>query len=74
MAWGSCDGRPRADVEGEVRFVLRNMRGLEPGDDDTFMVRVFQQFIDQFRAVAGALTAILARVSRSRCWLAASAS
>ncbi|MBX3408063.1 MAG: ABC transporter permease [Phycisphaeraceae bacterium] len=63
MAWGQLRSADRAaDVEGEVRFVLRNMRGLEPGDDDTFMVRVFQQFIDQFRAVAGALTAILGAI------------
>jgi len=60
MAWGQLRSADRAaDVEGEVRFVLRKMRNLEPGDDDTFMVRVFQQYIDQFRSVAGALTAIL---------------
>ena len=60
MAWAQLKSpEMAADVEGEVRFVLRNMRGLEPGDEDTFMVRVFQQFIDQFRSVAAALTAIL---------------
>jgi putative ABC transport system permease protein len=63
MAWAQLKSPEQAaDVEGEVRFVLRTMRGLEPGDEDTFMVRVFQQFIDQFRAVAAALTAILGAI------------
>jgi putative ABC transport system permease protein len=63
MAWAQLKTPEQAaDVDGEVRFVLRTMRGLQPGDDDTFMVRVFQQFIDQFRAVAAALTAILGAI------------
>lgn len=63
MVWGQLKSPEQAaDVEGEVRFVLRTMRGLEPGDEDTFIVRVFQQFIDQFRAVAAALTAILGAI------------
>lgn len=63
MAWGQLKSPELAtEVEGEVRFVLRTMRGLEPGEEDTFMVRVFQQFIDQFKSVAAALTAILGAI------------
>jgi len=63
MAWAQLRTPEQAeDVEAEVRFVMRSMRGLEPGDEDTFIVRVFQQFIDQFRSVAAVLTVILGAI------------
>ncbi len=46
-----------ADVQQEVRFILRKMRGLGPEDEDTFMVEVLQQIIDQFNGVASGITA-----------------
>lgn len=50
---------PLADeAKAEVRFVMRKMRGLTPGDPDTFRAESIQQFIDKFSVVAGAITAI----------------
>lgn len=46
------------EAESEVRFTLRKMRGLGPGDPDTFRVAAIDQFIDQFKALAAGITAI----------------
>ncbi len=46
------------EAEAEVRFVLRNRRGLGPGDPDTFQVQALNQIIDQFKALAAGITAI----------------
>jgi len=45
------------DARAEVAHVLRTVRRLEPGDEDTFEMRVVQQFIDGFKRIAGAITA-----------------
>ncbi len=47
-----------AEAQAEVRFVMRKMRGLEPGDPDTFRAESIDQFIEQFQVVAAAITAI----------------
>lgn len=51
---------PEASVEAEseVRFTLRKMRGLGPGEPDTFQIAAIDQFIDQFKAMAAGITAI----------------
>ncbi|TVQ64313.1 MAG: FtsX-like permease family protein [Phycisphaerales bacterium] len=46
------------DAIAEVRFILRNSRGQQPGEPDTFNVEVMQQHIDSFNALAGGITAI----------------
>ena len=46
------------EAVAEVRFTLRNMRGLGPGDPDTFRAQPLDQFIDQFKSMAGAITAV----------------
>ncbi|MBX3387004.1 MAG: ABC transporter permease [Phycisphaeraceae bacterium] len=57
FCWGQLASADVAeDAEAEIRFVLRSMRAQPPDQDDTFNVRVFQQFIDQFRAVAAGVT------------------
>ena len=47
-----------ADGEDEVRFVLRRMRGLSPGDPQTFQVAAIDKFIAQFKTLAAGITAI----------------
>ncbi len=44
--------------EDEVRFVLRRMRGLTPGEPQTFQVAAIDRFIEQFKALAAGITAI----------------
>ncbi len=46
------------DAEEEVRFVLRRMRGLSPGDPQTFQVAAIDKFIAQFKTLAAGITAI----------------
>ncbi len=40
------------NAKAEVGFILRRMRGLKPEQQDTYVVEVLQQFIDQFNNVA----------------------
>jgi putative ABC transport system permease protein len=51
---------PETALEGEdeVRFVLRRMRGLAPGDPQTFQVAAIDKFIEQFKTLATGITAI----------------
>ena len=46
------------EAKAEARYVLRNVRQLEPEEPDTFHVEAIDQFIDQFKAVAAGITAI----------------
>jgi putative ABC transport system permease protein len=46
------------EAKAEARFVLRNMRQLGPDEPDTFEIAAIDQFIDQFKALAAAVTAI----------------
>jgi putative ABC transport system permease protein len=46
------------EAKAEARFVLRNLRQLEPDEPDTFEIAAIDQFIDQFKALAAAVTAI----------------
>jgi putative ABC transport system permease protein len=50
------------DAVAEIKFLLRKMRGLQPEEEDTFVVEVLQQFIDQFNKVATAITAAAAGI------------
>jgi putative ABC transport system permease protein len=44
------------DLEAEIRFVLRKMRGLRPEDPDTFAVRAVEQFIEGINRISFGLT------------------
>ena len=56
--WGELKSVDDAEtVKQEVAFVLRTMRGIEPGEEDTFQVQVMQNFIDQFNTVANVMKA-----------------
>ena len=46
-----------ADAQAECRFILRNHRGLEPEDEDTFEMEVMQNHIESFNKMAGVITA-----------------
>ncbi len=46
------------EAVAEITAVLRQMRGLEPGQENTFDVDVVQQFIDQFKQIAAVITLI----------------
>ncbi len=50
------------EAQAEVRFVLRRMRGLGPGDPDTFEAQPLDEFIDQFKVLAAGITAIAAGI------------
>ncbi len=39
------------DAKAEIRFILRNHRGLEPDDEDTFDMFVIQSAIDDFNTM-----------------------
>jgi putative ABC transport system permease protein len=46
----------------EIRFYLRRVRDLKPGEPDTFRVEVMQKYLQQFKAVAMAITVVAAGV------------
>ena len=50
------------EAKAEARYVLRNVRQLEPSEPDTFRVEAIDQFIDQFRTIAAGITAIAAGI------------
>ncbi len=46
------------EAQAEIAFMLRRLRGIKPGEDDTFEIRVLQAVIDQFNRVAGIITVV----------------
>lgn len=50
------------EAQAQIRFTLRKMRGLEPGQDDTFFIFATQQAIDQFNGLAAGMTAVAAGI------------
>ncbi|MFM7051551.1 MAG: ABC transporter permease [Planctomycetota bacterium] len=44
--------------QDEVRFVMRRMRGIQPGEPETFQVAAIDKFIEQFKTLAAGITAI----------------
>ncbi len=44
------------EAKAEVGSILRRIRQLEPGEEDTFDVAVLQSFIDQFKKVSRIIT------------------
>lgn len=45
------------DARQEIRFVMRSQRQLQPGDDDTFDMFIFETVISKLRAMGATLTA-----------------
>ena len=50
------------DAKAEIGFYMRKMRGLKGDDPDTFRVEAIEQFIDQFKRIAVAITALAAGI------------
>ncbi|MSQ91253.1 MAG: FtsX-like permease family protein [Phycisphaerales bacterium] len=42
----------------EIQRTMRRIRGIQPGDPDTFRVEAIDQFIEQFKVLATGITAI----------------
>ena len=51
------DAKLADEAVAEITFVLRNMRGLEPDEENTFDVQVMQKFLESFNSVAVGITA-----------------
>ena len=50
------------EARAEIRFFLRNRRGLRPGDADTFGIEAVERFVQVFMGVATAITMVAAGV------------
>jgi putative ABC transport system permease protein len=46
------------DAQADITRVMRKVRGIGPGDLDTFRVQAIDQFIDQFKSIASGITAV----------------
>ena len=46
------------EAQAEIRFYLRRVRNLRPGDPDTFGMAVMERFLQQFNQVALAITVV----------------
>jgi putative ABC transport system permease protein len=46
------------EAKAEARFVLRNVRSLEPDEPDTFQIEAIDQYISQFKAMGAVITLI----------------
>lgn len=56
------DPEKSEDAKQEVRFILRNHRGLDPDDEDTFRMFVLQSAIEDFNSVARVIAMVLGGV------------
>jgi len=46
------------EARAEIRFYLRRVRDLQPGDPDTFRLEVIEQYLQQFNSIALAITIV----------------
>ncbi|RMD65336.1 MAG: FtsX-like permease family protein [Planctomycetota bacterium] len=46
------------EATAQIRMILRTMRGIKPGEPETFEVQVMQEFLDRFKALAAGMTAV----------------
>ncbi len=46
------------EAAAEVKFTLRKMRHLDPGEPDTFRIEAMDKYIEQFKGLAAGITAI----------------
>lgn len=56
------DSEKSEDAKAEIRFILRNHRGLDPDDEDTFDMFVIQSAIEDFNTMSSYITVVLAFV------------
>lgn len=57
-----ADPEKAEDAKAEIRFILRNNRGLDPDDEDTFDMFVVQSAIEDFNNVARVIAMVLGGV------------
>ncbi len=50
------------DAQAEITYYLRKQRKIDYGQEDTFRVEVIDQFVQQFKALAGAITIVAAGI------------
>jgi len=50
------------EAKAEITFFLRRTRRIKPGEPDTFQVQTVQKFLEQFNAIALAITAVAAGI------------
>lgn len=50
------------EARSEITQTMRRIRGIHPGDSDTFQVVAIDQYIEQFKALAAGITAIAAGI------------
>ncbi|NLF31757.1 MAG: FtsX-like permease family protein [Planctomycetes bacterium] len=50
------------EAQAELRFYLRQQRGLAPGEPDTFRIEVIEKYIEQFNKMAAVITAVASGV------------
>ncbi len=50
------------EAQAELRFYLRQQRGLAPGEPDTFRIEVIEKYLEQFDSLAAVITAVASGV------------
>ena len=50
------------EARAEITQTMRRIRGIHPGDSDTFQVVAIDQYIEQFKSLAAGITAIAAGI------------
>jgi len=50
------------EARAEIAFYLRRVRGIKPGEADTFRVEAVERFVQQFRQVATTITLVAAGI------------
>jgi putative ABC transport system permease protein len=50
------------DAKAEIGSYMRRMRGLAPGEPDTFGIEAIEQFIEQFKKIAAGFTVFMSGV------------
>ena len=46
------------EARAEIQRTMRRIRGIQPGDPDTFQVEVIDRYIEQFKTMATGITAV----------------
>ena len=50
------------EARSEIQRTMRRIRGIQPGEPDTFRAEAIDQYIDQFKVLAAGITAIAAGI------------
>ena len=46
------------EAQSEIKHIMRRLRGIKPGEQDTFRVEAIDRYIQQFKTLAAGITAI----------------